>query len=307
MKSQHNGARSHKDALSAFLFGTVAISLVGLSSCGSSNTSTNNGNVATAPTNSSSSPTPTPALPTVTRLDQTTVGSTTNFQAPNGKVFKVVFREAEPEFSAPATGPDSNTAAHASHNHVCDGEAFDGSDRKASKTKPSDAQVEEFANLSDFINTLAPDDEMGNHQPEINTGPTSTRVSEEKRNVHIAQAWLYTFSRESDEDYHVIIGTTPDKGTAKFFNVEISGLPGHSSNAFAELNEARNTFKDFFGLAQCAGGYTADMMDNPQEIEVTGSPFFDKLHFDGHASIGPEYARSTSYWEIHPVTSIVFK
>jgi len=306
MRSQRIGARDGEHALSAFLFGATIVFLAGLSSCSSPATS-NNGTANTVTSTPTPTQTTTPELPTVTRLDQMNVGSAANFQAPNGKVFKVTFREAEPEFPVL---PDGNTNAmpHGPGSHPCDGESFDGTDRKASKIKPSTAAVEDFENLSDFIDTLASDDDMGvNHTPAIGTGATSTRVTEEKRNVHIASAWLYTFSREGDEDFHVIIGTTNDKETATFFNAEISGLPGNSASAFAALNEARTTFKDFFGLTQCSSGYTADMMDEPQEIEITGSPFFDKLHFQGHGSIGPSYARSSSYWEIHPITEIVFK
>jgi len=290
------------------VFGLLIVSQMVVTSCGSPDASPNRtANEAPSNPTANAQTSPTPDLATVNRVDQMAVGTAANFRAPNGKVFKVVLRAEEPEFPAQPDN-ETNTAAHAPSNHVCDGDAFDGSDRKASKTKPSDAVVENFDDLSTFINTLKSDKDMGqDHQPEISTGPASIRVSEERRNVQIGRAWLYTFSRESDEDFHVIIGTTDDKETAKFFNVEISGLPASSSSAFGELNDARTTFKDFFGLTQCSGGYTADLLDNPQEVKITGSPFFDKLHFDGHAPIGPTYARSSSYWEIHPVTKIVFK
>ena len=176
---------------------------------------------------------------------------------------------------------------HGPGSHPCDGESFDGTDRKASKIKPSTAAVEDFENLSDFIDTLASDDDMGvNHTPAIGTGATSTRVTEEKRNVHIASAWLYTFSREGDEDFHVIIGTTNDKETATFFNAEISGLPGNSASAFAALNEARTTFKDFFGLTQCSSGYTADMARDILDRGTThrGLPPDARRHRSGHAA-----------------------
>lgn len=74
-------------------------------------------------------------------------------------------------------------------NKACESEKFDGSDRKAAKISVAKAKVENFNTLTDFIQTLPADDDMGkNHVPPIGTGPTSARVKEEQRNVHIKNA-----------------------------------------------------------------------------------------------------------------------
>lgn len=145
--------------------------------------------------------------------------------------------------------------------------------------------------------------------PPIDKSTTSKRVAEEKQNVHIKKAWLYTFKREGDEDYHVIIGSTANKNTATFFNIEISGLPATGTTGYTAVKSARKEFKNFFfGLnSSCQSSYAPGFMNNPVEIEVTGSLFFDKLHFDGKQSIGTGIAKPKSYWEIHPVSKIAFK
>jgi len=239
----------------------------------------------------------------VTSLARLTVGSVVSFRAPNGKIYKVAGQPRESEMPPPS-GPESLTAKK---NGPCDSEDFDGKDRKASKIAPATEADEEFETLADFIATLAPDSDMGSHHPAIDTGASSKRVTEEKRNVHVKNAWIFAFTREGDEDYHVIIGTTDDPTTATYFNAEVSGLPPASGAGFSSIKDARDSFQSFFGLDQCADSPYTDFTANPVPIEVTGSAFFDEFHFKGQGPIGPSFARSQSYWEIHPITKLVFK
>lgn len=229
--------------------------------------------------------------------------ATAYFKAPNGKYY-LVTSGTEEDMEEVA---DSGMITTMNENPPCNSEIFDGVDRKAAKLSISTATMKQFSNLATFMQTLIPDDEVEDHGT-ISTGSSSTRISIEKRNVHIKKAWLFTFKRESDEDYHVIIGTTPDKNTAEFFNAEISGLPATSGTTKNKLSRVRDDFEAFFGIEdKCISAYRKTFMNDPIEIELKGSLFFDQLHFSHHSAVGPAAARGNSYWEIHPVTFILFK
>jgi hypothetical protein len=228
--------------------------------------------------------------------------ATAYFKAPNGKYYLVTSGTEDDMEEVPDSGMTTMN-----ENPPCNSDRFDGVDRKAAKLSISTANIKQFSNLAAFMQTLIPDEEVEDHAT-ISTGSSSQRISIEKRNVHIKKAWLFTFKRESDEDYHVIIGTTQDKATAEFFNAEISGLPATSGTTKNKLSKVRNDFEDFFGIAdKCISAYRKTFMDDPIEIELKGSLFFDQLHFRHHSAVGPAAARGESYWEIHPVTFIKFK
>jgi hypothetical protein len=239
---------------------------------------------------------------TISALDQLGERDSAVFTAPNGISYSV----------RKVSGADKNSEAEAEKpaprksGDWCNGELFDGKDRKAAKTSVAKANFEVFEDLDALLKTLPPDKEIGSiRKPAISTDEKSNRVAEENRNVRIKKTWVYTFARESDEDYHVIIGSTPDSRTAVFFTVEISGLPARTQT---ELSKARNEFIGFFGLGGfCGHGYTHNFSASPVEAEIAGSLFFDKHHYNSHGKIGPAFARSTTYWEIHPVTDIRFK
>ncbi|MFL5741465.1 MAG: hypothetical protein ACJ75B_14670 [Flavisolibacter sp.] len=220
-----------------------------------------------------------------------------NFEAGNGKTYPITIEKGEVE----------NEVSTEAANPPCSGENFDGSDRKKAKLSFSTAAQQTYATLSDLLQTLPADNVMGNHNPAISTGPNSARVQEEQRNVYVKKAWIYTFSREGDEDFHTIIGTTatPTASTT-YFNIEVSGLPAANASSSSKIKSARAAFKKFFNLTgSCSGGYVA-VMQQPIEIEFKGSLFFDQLHFAGHASIGHGVAKPKTYWEVHPVSFISF-
>jgi hypothetical protein len=189
-------------------------------------------------------------------------------------------------------------------NQPCESETFDGSDRKVAKTSIAPGVFKDYSTLAEFILSLPGDDAMG--APHIATGSTSNRVAKEKHNVHILKAYIYTYTRESDEDYHVILGTTDKASTAKFFNMEVSGLPNTTASSYTKLKATRDAFTGFFNIHGCVSGYVP-IFNPPVEVEVSGSIFFDALHYTHHNTIGPSGYHPASYWEIHPVTGIVFK
>jgi hypothetical protein len=160
--------------------------------------------------------------------------------------------------------------------------------------------------VSELIATLEPDTDMMNRKPKISHAADSDRVEEETRNVTVS-AFLYAYTKEPDNDYHVIIGDAPGTPGRKFMNVEIGGLPtgdDHATTATKKkLTAARKAFKDFFHLGN-TGPDTYTKPHNPVPVLVSGSLFWDVEHPPPH-TVGPTATRPHTAWEIHPITSIV--
>jgi hypothetical protein len=249
---------------------------------------------------------------TITKLNQLKENDTAVFKAPNGICYMVYGNLTKPADSA-ANKTFVEENENNGENDWCNGPSFDGSDRKAAKTSVAKGSVSEWENLNDVLtylgtNTLK-DDVFGNRITD--EGVNSKRINEENRNIKIKRLWLYTFCRQKDEDYHLIVGSTNNIKTAKIFNVEISGLPDNKTTSdYKILEKARNEFYNFFGVSEndcfARGKYTEEYKNNPIEVSITGSLFFDKCHYKGHGAIGPKWARGTTYWEIHPITTIEF-
>ncbi len=201
---------------------------------------------------------------------------------------------------APKGGASNNLPAVAETNKRCDSEIFDGSYREGAKTSLSPAALENFRTLRAFVNTLPGKDLMADSI----TGTNSSRIASEERNVRIKKAYLYAYSRQTDEDSHVIIGTSK-KATAstRYFNVEVSGPPPADDTSFLVLKAARDSFLTKAAQNLCSSGYF--FYENPLQVEVSGSIFFDKQHNGG--VIGPASARPPDAWEIHPVSSFIYK
>ncbi len=181
-------------------------------------------------------------------------------------------------------------------NQACDnGNKFDGSYRAAAKESyvtPLTA-VQSPSGLNALIATLlAVSPSLLNS---ISSG--SARVSPEKKNISIS-AFLYAIKRESDEDYHIIIGSSQSPAAAKFFNVECSGLPATSSSFYARLHTVRNQLDAFMGGEVCKNGYT--FFDNHPAVRVKGSLFYDKEH--ASSIVGPAQCKPQTAWELHPLT-----
>ncbi len=131
----------------------------------------------------------------------------------------------------------------------------------------------------------------------------SPRSAIEQKNVTVT-AWLYTYAREGDEDFHLVLGSSEKKEARKFMSAEISGLPKSSSSQYYQrLKHAREEFIAVIlkGDHYCSG-FTKKLLNHPLKVIVTGSVFFDTHHASGGSGTG-EY-KSKCPWEIHPVTSI---
>jgi hypothetical protein len=185
-------------------------------------------------------------------------------------------------------------------NERCESDNFDGSNRKVAKISISPAGMESFTTLRSLINSLEDADVMAASIE----GASSLRIAEEDRNVWVKKAYLYCYSRQTDEDFHVIIGTTKKHiASTKFFNVEISGLPPAGDASFTLLDEARNSFFEEATENLCSSGYYC--YATPLKIEVKGSLFYDKQHHNGLHGTGTK--RPADAWEIHPVTFLRYK
>lgn len=162
--------------------------------------------------------------------------------------------------------------------------------------------METFADLPAFISTLPDDKSMTTRKPPISNNPYFLRVAEEERNIKIKEAYIFAITRQADNDFLLLLGSEQDYRKAVFFNVEVSGLPESSRDSYATLNMVRTKVKNQFGNV-C--GKTLLLMDNPVTVSVAGSLFFDIEGKPGKT--GPKKLRTTTAWEIHPVTEIIFK
>ena len=194
-------------------------------------------------------------------------------------------------------------------NAACDGPDFDATYRAKVKYTPSRSTLERNVNPNNLVNYFA------EKHPEMcenkNNLPNDSRLMVENRNVELLTVFIYTFKRQGDEDYHVILGTTKNVNTAKFFNSEISGLSPSGSYKRSNLVEARNTFEEYFGVSEkCATSYYKnDFRNHPIPVKIEGSLFYDGEHCTSFKNNGPQNWKELEIeiaWEIHPITSIEF-
>jgi hypothetical protein len=184
----------------------------------------------------------------------------------------------------------------------CASDDFTGMDRKMAKTTISPKSIEYFNDLESFIKTLPEDKVMSSRRPPISNNPYYLRVIEEDRNVQISDVYLYAVTRQADNDFLLILGSSPDYKTAVYFNVEVSGLPDRSKDAYSVLNSVRTKLVDKYGNV-C--GKPLFLKENPAKVSVSGSLLYDINQKPGKAD--PKKLKTTTAWEIHPVTEIIFK
>jgi hypothetical protein len=174
----------------------------------------------------------------------------------------------------------------------CDGDAFDGEVRKEAKLSIGTGSVEPMS-VVEFLKTFSGKPGLDDDSP---------RSPVEQRNVTIT-AWLYTYAREGDEDFHLVIGSTNKSAGRKFMTAEVSGLPKSSSQYYQDLKKARDQFKSVIlkGENYCSS-FTKKYLKKPIKVTITGSVFYDTHHANGGSGTGKYKAKSA--WEIHPITSI---
>jgi hypothetical protein len=217
------------------------------------------------------------------------------FHSPSGKVY------ARTHIAGPDNDEPAETLAVAP-GAAPNVDTFAGTARKAAKLSIASGTPQSFNDLADLLHSLPADSTM--RAKNISKTPDSGRLPEEQKVVTVT-AFLYASSKESDNDFHCVVGRAPGK-PAQFMNVEVSALPASSSQFFAALRKARNEFKQFFTSnndSLPAAGY--DKFDPPIAITLTGSLFFDVDHVP--PAVGPTGMKPKTAWEIHPVTDIQFE
>jgi hypothetical protein len=179
---------------------------------------------------------------------------------------------------------------------------FNGTVRRLAKNTIFNGDPKPFSSVGALRDWLPDNDHMkGLH---IAKGPSVNRVDEEKSNVTV-EGYIYAFRKESDNDYHVIIGDDPNASNARYLNVEVSGIPeaGTDDNR-DQLKTVRTAFQHAFQLgAQGPASYFRPQP--PVPVKVTGSLFWDPEHEPPH-TVGPQDFQPNTAWEVHPVSQIEF-
>src|SRR4051812_14007594 len=107
------------------------------------------------------------------------------------------------------------------------GDKFAGTARKAAKLSISKAAMEVFSGIRGVLASLPLKDPQS-----VSDDSKSGRITAEERNIQV-HAFLYAASRESDNDFHLIVGDDPKKGAdVQMMTMEISGLPPKKSASF---------------------------------------------------------------------------
>ena len=235
-------------------------------------------------------------LDTITDLSQLTREAL--YKAPNGKVYHVSFVENEetaPNAERAIAPPNASVRANAAAANVaCDhNNVFDGSYRKKAKTSiaKNNASGTSLAKLITRVKAI--------NKSTIIVSSSTPRITIEDSVVTFISVFLYAIARESDEDYHIIIGTSGNPATAKYFNIECSGLPGSASLAFSKLKAVRQKVVTLLGgTERSQSGYVV-FNDHPK-VKIIGSLFYDKEH--ENSIPGPAASKPTTAWELHPIT-----
>jgi hypothetical protein len=196
------------------------------------------------------------------------------------------------------------------------GDVFAGHYRLAVKTsivRDANGQIavaEQMADIPALLGSVPSDADMRatykglvvdpNATLETKLAATAFRVAEEQKNVTIP-AWIWYVRKETDNDFHVIIGSSADPAAVTYMNVEVSGLPAAAGDPnFADLQNAREQLTGIVGHEPSDVNYEA--FTPPLPVTVTGSLLYDGDHVPGE--VGPFGHQPQTTWEIHPVTAI---
>ncbi len=190
------------------------------------------------------------------------------------------------------------------------GDVFAGTDRRDAKTSVATGGVTKYSTVTALRASLRSDAEM--RALGITKAPDSERTSDEQGNVKV-NGFIYAISKESDNDFHLIVGDSncgqPCKSAGNqgscFVNVEVSGLPPSNSPDRQKLADVRSKFLAFFNGTDPGTTKGYDKFDPPIPVAITGSLFFDVDH--KACVVGPGDFKPNSSWEIHPITDIAFE
>ncbi len=189
---------------------------------------------------------------------------------------------------------------------VSDGEHFAGAARKAAKTSFAAAPVESFTAPGALLDTILQgvDPSANDQAMRQNVNARSPRAPEEQRNGTVT-AFLYATKKETDNDFHLLIGDNPNGGDGRVMTAEVSGLPNPDDGLTPQFQKVRDAYKAFFAdTGQALPDERYVRFSPPVPITITGSIFFDVDHKIGEVHSGTIVPETV--WEIHPVSDIVF-
>lgn len=181
------------------------------------------------------------------------------------------------------------------------GDIFAGTDRRDPKTSVATGGLKSYSTVAELRSSFPTDAFMKGLG--ITRAPDSVRTTQEQYNVSV-EGYIFAVSKESDNDFHLIVGDKDCAVGECFINVEVSGLPQDRADPdFQTLSAVRAKFLAYFNQHQPSRRYKK--FDPPIFVTVTGSVFFDVDHPAG--AVGPAGLKPSSAWEIHPLTDITFE
>jgi hypothetical protein len=199
---------------------------------------------------------------------------------------------------------------------------FTGIYRAAAKTSiarkgQTTAPTEEYANLPALLATVPKDSALRAKysflKPMHHKAP-GTRVQEEQRNVRVRECWILVVKyekskitiakngkkkRTGDNDFHLVIGSSPNPESGQRMNMEVGGLPTGSGPDLEKLRDSRSEFLSMCTKTPPAGTFAR--FNPPIHAMIEGSLFFDGEHTADQ--IAPAYHLKTT-WEVHPILKI---
>ena len=228
-------------------------------------------------------------------------------QAERGQIEEVRDDTAEPSVSVHLINYQFGPVGATHPTGATSSEIFKGKFRPEAKTSYARIRKEKTTDVDSLLKALPTDAQMTQQHHELVAKDSNhqnhvPRIAEEKRNVTV-NAWLYWVSRQTDDDYHLILGDTSELSSKTvFMNAEISGLPPDkpTGQPFVRL---RDDLRKVLATTPNKNG----AFNHPLPVRITGSLLWDGEHRNPH-NVGPKKPvdlRPKKAWEIHPIRNFV--
>jgi hypothetical protein len=172
--------------------------------------------------------------------------------------------------------------------------------------------MEIFGSLATLLETLPADAEYGARNGTFagsRAYDPNTRFRGEWRNVRVP-CWVHAIRFDStsdpgERDIQIVIGTSPDISRSKLMLVEIPRARPDNGPDDPRFAQARQEALRLLPPSVMEPGFHRT---GARPVVVEGSLFFDGFHTAGTATApGPDWAKPTTVWEIHPVTSFLIE
>ena len=217
-----------------------------------------------------------------------------------GKTYQIIPTSERPEIEKEELQPTVPPLVLA-QSGIPPTDVFKGTVRRIAKVNIFSGDAKPFDSIAALRESLQQDADM--KALNIGKGADVDRVDAEKSNVKVP-AYIYAFRKESDNDYHVIIGDKPGTPNLRYLNAEVSGIPVSGSKENRDqLWTVRKAFKQAFQLGD-EGPDAYFRPDPPVPVRITGSLFWDVEHWP--QTVGPTDFAPKTAWEIHPISDIEF-